>query len=344
MAISSSSSTSFAIIIILLTITLSVSSDSDLTAELHALQSQSPSGVIRLNQNLISQFLSSPKPPRPFNLLIFFDAVQLHNKPELNLRRLRSEFSLLASSFIANNPNQFNSKSKLFFCDVEYTESPTTFDILGVISIPHIRLIPAAAVNLKNDSTQFDSGDSTQVAESMAETIKTQINLSVGPIHRPPFLSKNQIILITVASLIWVPFVVKKLIAGETILHDRRVWLAGAVFVYFFSVSGIMYNVIRKTPLFLTNKTNPSMISFFYKGSGIQLGAEGFAIGSLYTIVGLLVALVTHVVVKVKDVNLQRFVMLTCLFICFWAVKKVVFLDNWKTGYGIHMYWPSSWR
>jgi hypothetical protein len=28
------------------------------------------------------------------------------------------------------------------------------------------------------------------------------------------------------------------IIDGETLLHDRRVWMAGALFVYFFSISG----------------------------------------------------------------------------------------------------------
>jgi oligosaccharyltransferase complex subunit gamma len=76
----------------------------------------------------------------------------------------------------------------------------------------------------------------------------------------------------------------------------------------------------------------------------MQLGAEGFAVGFLYTIVGLLLAFVTRVLVKVKNVNVQRAVMIVSLFVSFWAVNKVVYLDNWKTGYGIHGFWPSSWK
>lgn len=75
----------------------------------------------------------------------------------------------------------------------------------------------------------------------------------------------------------------------------------------------------------------------------MQLGAEGFAVGGLYTLVGLLLGFVTHGLVKVRSVKFQRIAMALALIVSFWAVKKVVFLDNWKTGYGVHAYWPSSW-
>lgn len=76
----------------------------------------------------------------------------------------------------------------------------------------------------------------------------------------------------------------------------------------------------------------------------MQLGAEGFAVGFLYTVVGLLLALVTYVLVLVQNRNAQRIGMVLALFVSFWAVQKVVSLDHWKTGYGIHAYWPSSWK
>uniref|UniRef100_A0A5B6ZK76 Putative Tumor suppressor candidate isoform 1 n=2 Tax=Davidia involucrata TaxID=16924 RepID=A0A5B6ZK76_DAVIN len=189
----------------------------------------------------------------------------------------------------------------------------------------------------------MDAGDFSRLAESMVEFIESKTKLTVGPIHRPPIVSKKQMVFIVVALLIWSPFMVKKVLAGETFLHDSKIWLAGAVFVYFFSVSGAMHNIIRKMPMFMADRNDPSKMIFFYQGSGMQLGAEGFAIGFLYTIVGLLLAFATHVLVRVKNRTTQRLVMLVTLFVSFWAVKKVVFLDNWKTGYGIHAYWPSNW-
>eukprot|EP00262_Sarcandra_glabra_P001635 TRINITY_DN11763_c0_g1_i2.p1 TRINITY_DN11763_c0_g1~~TRINITY_DN11763_c0_g1_i2.p1 ORF type:complete len:105 (-),score=3.94 TRINITY_DN11763_c0_g1_i2:367-681(-) len=104
-----------------------------------------------------------------------------------------------------------------------------------------------------------------------------------------------------------------------------------------------MYNIIRKMPMFLSDRNDPSKLVFFYQGSGMQLGAEGFAVGFLYTVVGLLLGFVTHYLVLVRNVTAQRGIMFIAILVSAWAVKKVVYLDNWKTGYGIHGFWPSGW-
>ncbi|XP_021295187.1 probable dolichyl-diphosphooligosaccharide--protein glycosyltransferase subunit 3B [Herrania umbratica] len=293
-------------------------SESELVADLLALQSESKSGVIHLDDRTVSKFLTSPKTPRPYSFIIFFDATQLHDKSELHLRELRNEFALVASSFITNNNS---SNTKLFFCDIEFRESQSSFHLFGVNSLPHIRLVGPTAKSLKDDSEQMDQGDISRMAESMAEFIESRTKLTVGPIHRPPILSKRQLALIAALLLIWSPFVAKKIFAGETLLHDPKIWLSGAVFVYFFSVSGAMHNIIRKMPMFLVDRNDPNKLVFFYQGSGMQLGAEGFA-----------------------DATAKRVAMLVAIFVSFWAVKKVILLDNWKTGYGVHGFWPSSWN
>ncbi|XVF87683.1 hypothetical protein PTKIN_Ptkin18bG0140400 [Pterospermum kingtungense] len=316
-------------------------SESELVADLLSLQSESKSGVIRLDDRTVAKFLTTAKTPRPYSFLVFFDAVQLHDKSELHLRELRQEFVLIASSFITNHNN---SNTKLFFCDIEFRESQSSFQLFGVNSLPHIRLVGPTAKSLKDDSEQMDQGDFSRLAESIAEFVESRIKLTVGPIHRPPILSKKQLGLIIAFLLIWSPFVAKKIFAGETLLHDPKIWLSGAVFIYFFSVSGAMHNIIRKMPMFLVDRNDPNKFIYFYQGSGMQLGAEGFAVGFLYTIVGLLLAFVTHVLVYVKDTTAKRVAMLFAIFVSFWAVKKVIFLDNWKTGYGVHGFWPSSWN
>ncbi|KAJ8761884.1 hypothetical protein K2173_005595 [Erythroxylum novogranatense] len=318
--------------------------NSDLVADLLSLQSQSHSGLIHLDDRLVSRFLTSTKTPRPYFLLIFFDATQLHDKNELHLQDLRREFSIVATSFISNNPNNSSpSHAKLFFCDIEFKESQSSFALFGVNSLPHIRLVGPHVKDPK-ESDQMDQGDFSRMAESMAEFVQSRTKLSVGPIQRPPMFSRLQLGIIVAALLIWTPFMIKKVLTGETMLHDRKVWLAGALFVYFFSVSGAMHNIIRKMPMFLADRNDPSKLIFFYQGSGMQLGAEGFAVGFLYTIVGLMLAFMTHVLVRVKNSNTQRLAMLVALFVSFWAVKKVVYLDNWKTGYGVHAFWPSRWK
>ncbi|KAI4304285.1 hypothetical protein MLD38_039818 [Melastoma candidum] len=177
----------------------------------------------------------------------------------------------------------------------------------------------------------------------MARFIESRTKIPVGPIIRPPPFSKTQIALALTVVAIWTPFAIRKVLKGDTLLHDKTVWLIGAVFVYFFSVAGTMHNIIRKMPMFMVDRNDPSKLVFFYQGSGMQLGAEGFAVGFLYTLVGLLLAGITHGLVKVSNRTVQRAFMLVAMVVSFWAVSKVVQLDNWKTGYGIHMFWPTSW-
>ncbi|XP_054776246.1 probable dolichyl-diphosphooligosaccharide--protein glycosyltransferase subunit 3B [Prosopis cineraria] len=308
--------------------------------ELLALQSKSKSGVIHLNDESVSRFLTSVETPRPYWVVVFFDAILLHNNPDLRLKDMLREFELVASSYIGNSRHPSSlSHAKLFFCKLDFRESKESFSLFGVDALPHLRIV--APYQSLEDSYQIDQGDWSRLAESMAEFIEMKTNLAVGPIHRPPIISRNKLILIGIGFLIWL---VKNIIVGQTILHDPRVWLTGAVLVYFFSVSGAMHNIIRKVPMFLVDRKDRSKFTVFYRGPGMQLGLEGFCVGFFYTIVGLLLGYVTQALVKVNNVTTQRVVMIFALLFCFWAVRWVVFLSNWKSGYSVHGYWPSSWR
>ncbi|KAL5730902.1 putative dolichyl-diphosphooligosaccharide--protein glycosyltransferase subunit 3B [Ranunculus cassubicifolius] len=325
-----------------LTLTQSYSeSNSDRVIELLHLQSQSKSGVIHLDDRSLNRFLTSAK-SRSYSLLIFFDATQLHDKTELQLKTLRSEFDLVASAFINNNKDTPEA-SKVFFCDIEFKESQQSFAIFGVNALPHIRYVGPHMERMK-ESEAMDQSDFSRLAESMAEFVEAKTKLTVGPIERPPIVSKKQIAFMVVVFLASLPFIVKRILVGDTMIHDWKLWVSGSVFIYFFSVSGAMHNIIRKMPLFISDRNDPSKLVFFYQGSGMQLGAEGFAVGFLYSIVGLMLAFVTHALVHVRSKSAQRITMLFILLLSFWAVKKVVFLDNWKTGYSIHGYFPSGWN
>ncbi|XP_042507469.1 probable dolichyl-diphosphooligosaccharide--protein glycosyltransferase subunit 3B [Macadamia integrifolia] len=320
---------------------VSSESDADRVDELLSLQSISKSGVIHLDDHSLRRFITSAK-PRSYSLVIFFDAVQLHDKHELHLQELRAEFDLVASTFIKNNKD-IPAQSKLFFCVIEFKESQSSFALFAVNTLPHVRHVGPQIQNLK-DSESMDQNDFARIADSMAEFVEAKTSLTVGPIERPPLLSKKQLGFLLTLTVIWAPFIVKRLLVGDTLLQSPRLWVLFAVFVYFLSVSGTMHNIIRKMPMFLADRNDPSKLIFFYQGSEMQLGAESFAVGFLYTAVGLLLAFTTHLLVRVRNVTVQRVFMIIALLVSLWAVKKVIYLDNWKTGYGVHGFWPSSWK
>ncbi|XP_059301314.1 probable dolichyl-diphosphooligosaccharide--protein glycosyltransferase subunit 3B [Lycium ferocissimum] len=316
------------VLLLLVPINHSLNSD-DLVSELTILSSQSSTGVIHLSNKRLRRILSVPD-PRPFSLLIFFDSQKLHSDPEISLPKLKNEFLILSSSFHTNNPDNNN----FFFFEIEFQESQASFALFGVKSLPHIRLVPPYATDFERDSIQMESSDFSGHAESMAEFMEAKSKHHVGPIHRPGFISKKQKMSIAALGLILSLFLVKKIVSRNTLLHNKNIWMAGSIFVYFFSVSGTMYNIINKIPIAMVDRDDPGKLVFFYEGSGMQLGAEGFTVGFLYTIFGLLLAFMTHVLVHMKNRNIQRLVMLLAMFVSFWAVKKVFYLYNWKTGFG----------
>ncbi|XP_058068759.1 probable dolichyl-diphosphooligosaccharide--protein glycosyltransferase subunit 3B [Magnolia sinica] len=220
------------------------------------------------------------------------------------------------------------------------SQSPTP---LFSISLNLIHLVGPNVKNLK-ESIAMDQTDFARLTDSMTEFVEAKTKLSMGYIKPPPIVSRNQLLFLVVLLVTSIPFMIKKVIARETLLHDLKVWIAFTIFIYFFSVSGAMHNIIQMMPLFMMDQNDPSKINFFYQGSGMQLGAEGFAVGFLYTVVGLLLGFVMHFLVRVQNGTVQWAFMFVAILVSFWAVKKVVYLDNWKIGYGIHGFWPSSWK
>ncbi|KAF8062611.1 hypothetical protein N665_1196s0017 [Sinapis alba] len=321
---------------------LSISSavtEPDLTTELVSLRSSAESGVIRLNNDAVSRFITSVATPRPYSLIIFFHSADLNSKL---LHEFRREFGSVSASFIANNNNR-SDVNKLFFCEIDSADSEA-FRRFGTQSLPQICLVDPLMENLEDERGKMEEEDVDGTAESVVEFVESRTKLTVGPIHRPPLLTKTQISVIAALIVISTPFLIKKVLKGETILHNSSVWLYGAVFVYFFSVSGTMHNIINSVPMFLRDHEDSNKLVFFYEGSDFQLGAEGYSVGFLYNVVGLLLAYVTNALVRVRNVNEQRVVMMLVMVVSLLAVKKVVYLDNWKTGYAIHTYWPSSWH
>lgn len=330
--------------------TFSVAARSDnptsvLLSELESLRSQSHhnGGVIHLNDDLLKRILSLPT-PRPFSFLLFFDAKRLHSKPELSLPTLKSEFSIVSNSFLENNNND-DDRNKLFFFEIEFQESQSTFTRFAVNSVPNIKLVPNSAADAVRASIQMDASVYTGSAESMAEFIESHTKFIVTPIHRPSVISKIQTIFAIAVLSMCIPYVVKRLLSGKTLLLNKNLWLTGAVLVYFFSVSGVMHYIIRQMPMFLVDREDSGRLIFFYQGSGTQLGAEGFAVGFLFTAAGLLLAFVTHALFAcTESKKLQTMVMIFVLVILLWAVEVVVSLANWKIRYRSHSYWPSSWK
>ncbi|BBM99819.1 dolichyl-diphosphooligosaccharide---protein glycosyltransferase subunit MAGT1/TUSC3 [Marchantia polymorpha subsp. ruderalis] len=309
-------------------------------ADLLQRQARSADGVVRLDDESLRRFANPSPEPRPYSLVIFFDASQLRDNAELRLEELRREYGLAAS---AHAKGSTGGSGKLFFCELEFKQAQASFAAFGVSTLPHIKHLPPGGGGLK-EADEMEQSDFHRTAEGMISFVEGKSNMKIGPVERPPSVSTKQLLVLAGGLLVTAPFVIKRILAKDTVLHDSKFWCLGAVLVYFFSVSGGMHNIIRRMPFVMPDRNNPGKLLFFYQGSGMQLGAEGFVVGSLYSVVGLLLAFVTHFLHEIRSKAAQRFIMLLVMAIGFTAVRKVITLDNWKTGYWIHGFWPNSWR
>jgi oligosaccharyltransferase complex subunit gamma len=312
----------------------------DRVAELMHMQEGANDGVIRMDESTFRRFLAASDQPRHYSLIVFFDAQQLRGQTELKLEEFRREFALVAASYIKRHRGGGPGEGKVFFCDVEFKEAMGVFRMFDVQTLPHVRHLPPGSGGHEASAAMLEFPRS---AEGVAAFVTAKTRFECGSIERPPFLTTSRALALLGLGLVSGPVVGKRLAAPGSPLRDARVWMAGSLAIYFFSVSGGMHNIIRKMPLFMVDRNDPSKLVFFYHGSGMQLGTEGFVVGFLYTIVGILLGFVTHVAPNIRSKNAQRVLMVFAIGVSFVAVRKVIALDNWKTGYWIHAFWPTRW-
>lgn len=195
----------------------------------------------------------------------------------------------------------------------------------------------ATYTSLASPSQTFDLNSYPRTAEGIASFVEARTKLKVGEIVRPPPLNKLQVSLIFAAVLLLGPYIGYKVLSLPAV-QEPKLWAIAAIGVYYFSVSGGMYNIIRGIPWATADERGKPV--FFHQGQGYQLGGEGFYAGLFYLVTSLLLFIMTYVVPRLKSKSSQRLWSAICLFLGFWVVTQFVALYKWKSGYYVHSYWP----
>ncbi|KAJ7566309.1 hypothetical protein O6H91_02G096600 [Diphasiastrum complanatum] len=291
--------------------------------ELLSSQDESADAVIHLDDVTFHRFAIEPR-HRSYGLIIFFDAMQLRDKKELRLQDLRHEFGLISSAYFKIAQQEIL-VSKVFFCELEYTTSHATFDALNVTAVPFIKHLPAGATGLRK-AVSLGERELLHITDSMVKFVEHRLNRKIGLIKRATHM-KYTLSSLLICVLMGSPFIATILMTKGAILKDPEVWCIGAMLVYFFSISGGMYHIIRNTPYYVVEEGG-NVKWFYVERNGRVAGAGGFLIGFLYIAFGLILSFCSRLLIYERSKNVQRVVMLVGMGTCFWIVRKLLLLYN----------------
>lgn len=289
-------------------------------------------GLIELDANIFQALLVGKS--RPYSVFIVADAKDLRRDSKLRLVPLINDFKLVAKTYAATHAGK-PAAGAVFFARMEFSQTQSLFGRMGIKALPYLVRIPPSlaiteggAVSVPQEEVLPQSGypwPATRIAEFVTE----RSGLPVGEVKHAPLIGARLMPLVSLAVLGALIFVGIKLYNAPFMRH-QALYAVGALVIYWFSVSGGMFNIIRGVPFVgYDHRKRTSML--FTSGQG-QLGAEGFIMGTLYTTVGLAVAAFITLIPKVKDPSAQRVAAYAVMFVAFIAFRLVTGNHLWKTG------------
>ena len=308
--------------------------------ELHAHAKKAADGVAHLEKDGFFRLLAT-KEKRPYHVFVYLTA-DAHTSSQI--KEYRDNFGHVARSYMQEYKGT-DRKYDVFFVDLEHQESPEIFHMLQVKQIPfafHIR--PDFKLKSYTD-VSLDQEDMIPKhvigggVEALAEYVRLKTGLGVSKIIIPKFYEKPLFFPVLGVAVLTIMMMVYQLFQTG-ILFQKYLYLIGALVVYWLSVSGIMFDIIRGVPF---NGFNPQKktIQWFTKQNSYQFVAEGLIMGASYTISGLSLCLITIVAPKFKDPAVRRIFTYTGLLGFYWAFKYTSAVYTWKTGFSARSFNPS---
>ena len=308
--------------------------------ELLDLQRKSSTGVIALDNAGFNKYAVGKG--RPYSLFLFGDAKQFRKQGKLNLEGRFDAFSAVAKAFASTHAGK-STEGKAFFVRLMFENSRDTYGRLGVKGLPYLARIspsllvrPTGSISIPKDEELTGGGSAPGANPSdVANFVTALCGLSPGDVSTTGSASRSRFLpLFTLAFLAAVCMIGYKLYYAP-FMRVPALYAMGGLAIFWFSVSGGMYNIIRGVPFVGYDSRTRSTV-LFMPGSG-QMGAEGFIMGTFYMIFALLVAGFTKLLPTVKDETERRLRGWVMLIVAGMVFSIIVGNHNWKT----HM--RSSW-
>ncbi|GLI67590.1 hypothetical protein VaNZ11_011824, partial [Volvox africanus] len=320
------------IIIFVITSSKLVSASPDLS-ELYALRDQARDAVVLLTDDVLKQYVMGRN--RPYTVAIYFSAEQVsEGNPSLRLDELRKEYGLAAKAF-AKGPDS----DKIFFFEAALETSQMPFAVLQVNSLPCVVRIPPG---LHVGSSTLELGRADKMvpdtvgtrnypwpAEIFVEFMGDRQGLKAAEVDRPSIYKSPIFPVLLLSGLVSLAYLVYKVYTMSLLQHPA-LWAVLSLAVFWFSVSGGMYNIIRGVPFFIRDRKGN--LQFFLTGRQGQLGAEGFTLGTLYLLVSCSVAFITFLAPRISNRILRDTLSLIGTALAAGSIYQTFMLWTMKTG------------
>ena len=308
--------------------------------ELLELQRRSSNGVITLDNAAFDKFALGKT--RSYSLLIFGDARRFRKQSKLDLSTRFESFATVARAFAATHGGK-QTEGKVFFVRIVLEDARDAFGRLGIKGLPYVARLPpslhirpGAAISLPKEDILGATGGVGLVPGDIGGFVQDRTGLSPGDLSAAGAASRSRFLpLFTLSFLAAAGFIGYKLYYA-TFMRLPILYALGALVVFWFSMSGGMFNIIRDVPFVGYDPRTRSAV-LFTSGSG-QVGAEGFIMGSFYMVFALLIAFVSRLLPATKDESERRLRGFVCLAAAFLVFRIVVGNHAWKTHMNSYFY------
>lgn len=308
--------------------------------ELTALQKKSKSGVITLNAAAFEHFVGGAS--RPYSLFVVADSRQFRKQGKLKLEEVVNSYAAVARAFAAEHAGT-PAAGAAFFARIIFEDAREAFGRLGVRSLPYLAhvaptLSVKAGVPLPLPGADvLKSGGGPWSALDVAAFVGDRTGLSPGDVVAESETPRSRFLPLITLGVVAALCAAGWRLYQAPLMHFAPLYAAGSLLVYWFAVSGGMYNIIRGAP-FVGFDRATGRGELFTTGSG-QLGAEGAIMGTAYVAMGLSVAALTRVVPRLRDEAARLRVGLALLGVAGASMWWVLGGHAWKTGMRSYFLW-----
>lgn len=289
----------------------------------------SDNGVIKVNSEEFQKYIL--KGPRAYNIILTITAIadQFNCQPCKGVKGLTD---LISQTFEKARGTKSNPKHNTFFVELDYDiNTQNAFQALRIQQVPQILYIGRNQKSLTYANFFESLGDENSLKLNTQLTPEFVLDWmmkksGVKGLSLPSgagFQSNGDSGASYVGAgspISWFGYGFAVLMILIPVVYIQRknfvVYFLICCAVFFFCISGGMFNIIREVP-FAEYDRNSGKVRYFSNGGQMQYAAEGFIMGFLQIILGLAVVLMNTVSVKSPNSFQRNLTMVAFALFCY---------------------------